>query len=103
MIWLGKWGLRGVKNVLLALASVAQLVGAMSCKLKSCRFNSRPVHMPGFQIWSEVRAHVRGSRSMFLSHMDISLSLSPSLPFSLKSISMSLGEDKKGKKCTPRF
>ena len=32
---------------------------------------------------------------MFLFHVDVSLPLSPSLPLSLKSISMSSGEDKK--------
>ena len=50
---------------------------------------------PGLQVWSPVRVCMRGNQSMFLSHIDVSLPLSPSLPLSLKSISMSSGEDKK--------
>ena len=75
------------------LAGVAQLVGASSCKLEGCRFDSRSGHMPRLQVWSPVGARTRGNRSMFLSHIDVFLPLSFSLPSLLKSISMSSGED----------
>ena len=51
--------------------------------------------MPGLQVQSLVGAHVGGSRSMFLSHIDASLLLSPSIPLSLTPVSMSSDEDKK--------
>ena len=43
-----------------ALAGVAQLVGASSCKLKGHRFYSRSEHMPRFRVWSRVRAPTGG-------------------------------------------
>ena len=71
-----------------------RLVGASSRRLKGCWFNSWPGHMPRLQVWSLVEIHTKGNQSMFLLHIDISLSLlSPPLPLSLKSISMASGED----------
>ena len=76
---------------------MAQLVGVLSHKLGGCGFDSRSGHIPRLQVWSPVKARIRGTYSMFLTHIDVSLSLflclSLSLPLSLKSISMSLGED----------
>ena len=75
-----------------ALANVAQFIGASSCKLKVFRFDFRSGHISRvtFQPPPKViEVHRRGNRMMFLS---------PSLPIPsplLKSISMSLGEDKK--------
>ena len=68
----------------LALASVAQLVGASSCKPKGCRFDP-----PG-----------QGVHEKQL--IIVSLPLSSSLPLSLKSISMSSSEDKQTNKQTKR-
>ena len=76
---------------MLALASVAQLVGALSCELEGLRFNSWSGYMPGWQVCSLVEVLERGSWSMFLS-------LCSSLLFSLKSRSMSLGGNKKKEK-----
>ena len=36
-------------------------------------FDSRSGHMPGLQVQSPFRAHTKGSRSMFLSHINVSL------------------------------
>ena len=78
------------KNILhVALASVAQLAGASSLTLKGCGFNSQSGHMPRLHIQPPVRVDVRGNGMMFLSYINVCLS--PSLPLSLKSISMSLG------------
>ena len=78
---------------LLVLAGVAQLVGASSCKPKGHGDNSQSGHIPGLQVRYPVGAFARGNLLMFLSHIDVSL---PPFP-SLKSISMSLGEDEKTK------
>ena len=67
-----------------ALGSVAQLVGAWSHKQTGRGFDSQSGHVPWLQVWSLV------SRERQL--VDVSLSVS-SLLLSLKSISMSLGED----------
>ena len=76
------------------LASMAQLVGALFHKPKSCRFNSQSGHMPGLQVRSLVWARMRGNRLVLLSHINVFLLLSlPPFP-SLKSLSMSSGEDK---------
>ena len=85
-----------LKYTIQALASVAQWVGASSCKLKGRRFDSQAGYLPGLRIWSQIKEHVRGNRMKFLCHMDVSLplSLSPFLSLSLKSISMSSSEDK---------
>ena len=82
----------------MALAGVAQLVGVSFCKQKGQMFDSWSGPMPGMQVWSLYGMYVRGSRSMFLSHIDVSLPLSPSLPLSLNSVSMSSGEDKQANK-----
>ena len=67
------------------LAGVAQLVGPMSHKPKCYQFNSWPGHMPGLQIQSLVRACMRQPLSVPLLYRCFSPSLSPSLPFFLKS------------------
>ena len=61
-----------------------------SHKSKHSRFNSQSEHMPRLQVWSPVRvgSSTKIRKSMFLS-------LSFSLPFSLKSKPMSSGENKK--------
>ena len=95
-----------LKNAYEALASVAQLVEASSHRPKGQEFNSQSGHVPGWWIQSQAGACTRGSRMVFLSHINVSLplslshqcfspSLSPSLPLTLKSISMSSGEDLK--------
>ena len=43
----------------------------------------QPGHMLRLQVWSPVRACTRGNRLIFLSCIDVSLSLSSSLPLSL--------------------
>ena len=65
-----------------ALAGVSQLVGVLSRKLKGCRLNIQSGH---------VQEAI--DRCFSLSSMFLSLSPFPSLPFSLKLLSMSLGED----------
>ena len=68
----------------MALASVAQLVGASSCNLKGCRFDSQSGHMPRLRVWSLVRALVRGNQSMSMC-VCLYVSLSLSSPLSLLS------------------
>ena len=72
---------------LTALASVAQLVGALSHNSKGLRFDSLSGHMPRLQVWSLVGVHTGGNQWIFLTWMFLSLSL--------KSIIMSSDEDKK--------
>ena len=64
-----------VKSGLTDLASVAQLVGALSCKPKGRGFNSQPEHMPGLQVQFPVRPCARGNQSI-LSHIKVSIPLS---------------------------
>ena len=45
----------------------------LSHKAKGCRLDSRSAHVPGLQIQSPIRARTRGSQSMFLSHIIVSL------------------------------
>ena len=71
-----------------AVVGVAWLVGVLSCKSKGHGFDSLSVHKPAMQVRSPVGACAGGSRSTFPSHISVSLP-------SLKSISMSIGEDKK--------
>ena len=52
-------------------------------------------NMSRLQVRSLVREHSEGNQLMLLSRISVSLPLSPSLPLSLKSINMLLGEDKK--------
>ena len=77
-----------------ALASVAQLVGALFHKLEGHRLSYQSGHMPGLWVQSPVKLHGRGNQLMFLSHTGASLPLSPSIPLSLKSMSMSSGDKK---------
>ena len=75
-------------NTILALASVAQLVGMLSHTLKSCRFDSRSGHIPGCRFDPPVGVHKRKQP------IDVSLSLSLfSLLLSLSLKTMSSGED----------
>ena len=67
-------------------SQVARLVGASSHAPKVCGFDPQSGPIPRLWVQSLVRAHMEGNWSMFLSHIDISFSLSPSLPVSLKSI-----------------
>ena len=46
----------------------------LSCKRKGGEFNSWSGHMPGLQVWSPAGACARCNRSMFLSHINVSLS-----------------------------
>ena len=48
-----------------ALASVAQLVGAMSCKLEGGEFKSQLGHIPSLQVRSPVGVHARGKNRCF--------------------------------------
>ena len=84
-----------LKILNLALASMAQLVGASSHKPKGHEFDSHSGHIPRLQVWPLVGVCERGSPLMFLSPIDVSF---PSLPLSLKSVGMSSGEDPKKKK-----
>ena len=45
--------------------------------------SKRSPHVPGFRVWSPVKARTRGNQSMFLSCIDVSLPLFPFLPLSL--------------------
>ena len=74
------------------LADVALLVGASSHKPEHRGFNSWSGHMPELWVLSPVRAHVRGNVS--LSNWCISPSFSPTRLLSIKSMRMSLGEDR---------
>ena len=55
---------------------VAWLVGASSCTPKVCGIDSWSGHIPRVQVWSPVGACTRGNKFMFLSHIDVPLSLS---------------------------
>ena len=59
---------------------LAQLVGLLSHAPKSCGFDSGAGHIPRLRF----DPCMRGYQSMFLSHSNVSLSLSSSLPLSLK-------------------
>ena len=49
------------------------------CRLKDCGSNSWWGSIPGLWVWSPIGAHRRGNQMMFLSHIDVSLSVSPFL------------------------
>ena len=68
---------------------------ALSYGPKGCGFDSRSGHTPGLQIQFQLGAYEKQLISVSLSHRCFCPSLSPSLPLSLKSITMYLGEDKK--------
>ena len=53
---------------------VAQLFRVLSHPPKGCRFDSWPGHIPKLCVQCLVRVHREGNWSMFLSHMDDSLS-----------------------------
>lgn len=55
------------------LARVAQVIVLCTERL---RFNSWSGHKPAFWVGSSAGAHMEGNRSMFLSHIDVSPSLS---------------------------
>ena len=83
-----------MRKIIKALASVAQLVRASFHKSKGYGFDSQSGHMPRSWVQTPIRVHTRGDQLLFLSHIDVSLPLSLSLPSPLsKSISMCLGED----------
>ena len=73
-----------------ALAGVAQLVGALFCKLKGHRLDSQSEHIPRLQVdpWL---GHTRRQ----LINVSLSVSLSPSSSLSKSNEKMSSGEDKK--------
>ena len=53
---------KGVANEIFpALASVAQLVGALSCKPKGCGFDPQSGHIPRLRVQSPVRVSARGN------------------------------------------
>ena len=56
-------------------------------KVKGHWFDSRSRHLPGLQVWSLVRAHTRGNRLRYLSHVDVSLPL-----FLLPSLSLKISK-----------
>ena len=74
-----------------ALAGVAQLCGVLLPKPKDRGFDSWSRHMPRLWVWSPVRVRARSNRSIFLSHIGISVCLSSSLLHSLKSVSALAG------------
>ena len=76
----------------LALAGVAQLVGASPHKPKGHVFDSRSGYMSRLRVQSLVRTQTRGNRWMFLSHIDV-LHLHSLLP-PQNSVSLSSGENK---------
>ena len=83
----------GTKDIA-ALAGVAQLVGTFSSKPKGHGIDPWSGHMTRSQVWFLVEdACERQLINVSPSHRYFSLSLSPSLPLSLKSIRMPSGED----------
>ena len=79
-----------------ALAGVVHLVGALSHKQKVHRFDSRSGHILGcrfsFRSW-----YIWEATSQCISLTLMFLSISPSLLFSLKSVSVALSEDLKNR------
>ena len=69
----------------IALAGVSQWIECPPVKQKGHRFNSQSGHMPGLQARFPSWEHLRGNQLMYLSHIDLSLPLSPFLPLSLRS------------------
>ena len=62
--------------------ALAQLVGMVSHTPKGCRFNSQPGHILRLRVWSLVGGWGTYSRQPIdVSNIDVSLSLSPSCPF----------------------
>ena len=71
------------RKMRIALAGVAQLIGALSCTLKVGGLIPSG-HIPS--LW--VGVCMGGNQSMFLSHIDVSLSLSNQLTFFKKKMRM---------------
>ena len=85
-----------------ALASVAQLVGALSHKLKGLKVHSQSGHIPRLLVWSLVEACARGNWRIFIFHIDVSFPPFSLPPFaSLKSMNISSGEVEKKPSCCP--
>ena len=59
----------------LVLSSAPHLVGASSHKLKGHGLDSRSRHMPRSQVLSPAGVHTKDNQSMFLFHINMSLSL----------------------------
>ena len=57
-----------------ALASVAQMVGALSRRPKGHRFDSWSGHIPRLQVCSPVKVHTKSNQKMFLTLISLSLS-----------------------------
>lgn len=55
----------------------------LSHKPKDHGFDPWRGHVPGLQVWPQVREHVKGNQSMSLSYIDDSLHLFHSLPLAL--------------------
>ena len=62
-------------------------------KVKGRQLDSWSGHVPGLWVQFPVGMNIYGSQSMSLSHIDVSLSLFLPVPFSVKSINISSGED----------
>ena len=69
-----------------SLGQVAQFIGVLDCALKGCGFNSWSRHIPKLPVQLLVRVRTGGSPSMFLSYINVSLSLSSPHPLFLESI-----------------
>ena len=81
-----------VKYIWWVLAGVSYLVGAPSHRLKGCRFDSRSgdIHNCGFN--TRLGRVQKSNWLVFLSHMDICLSLSLSSPSPPSSLSFSVSK-----------
>ena len=71
---------------------MAQLVGVLSHTPESCWFDFWLEHMPGLWVRFPVWVCMGGSWLTFLSHIDVSLSLSPTSP-SLSKINKNISSD----------
>ena len=82
--WVTATSQEGRTEMALRPGHVPHLVGASSYTPKSCGFNPQAGQIPNLQVRSLVREHTKDNQSMFFSHINISPSLSPSLPLSLR-------------------
>ena len=81
-----------------SLASVPQLFGALSCKLKGRRFGSRSGHMPRLQVAGLIpgqHAYERASDRVSPSHRSLTLSPPSSLSKTNEKVSLSEDEERK--------
>ena len=76
------------KTGLFSSSQVAQIVAVSSGTSKVCGFDSWSGHIPRLQVRSLVRVCMRSNQLMFLSHTEVSLSLT----VSLKSVNISSGK-----------